>query len=358
MKKFLTILSLVLCLCLLSSCAGTPVIYHDEDCNCPTENNSEADTTEPTVTEGALMTGLAISAAIDKASSSAAEDKEGEAKYEVTMVAVLVDDKGVIRDCIIDGVTTSIKFDAKGQLTTDITKAPQTKNELGDKYGMVAYGGAVAEWDKQAQALADFAVGKTVKELREGAIDETGKAPAGSDLASSATIYLGGYVDTIEKAVSNAKHLGANSGDTLKMATQTAFSSSTNVTEEKAGNAQLDVTTTAMTMKDGKITSCALDGVQAKVGFDKNGAITTDLTTPIKTKNELGKDYGMVAWGGAVAEWDAQAASFAQYVTGKTPDEISKIAVDEKTAPTDADLTSSVTIAIGDFQALIKKAAK
>ena len=66
----------------------------------------------------------------------------------------------------------------------------------------------------------------------------------------------------------------------------------------------------------------------------------------------------MVAGGGATAEWNEQAASFASYVTGKTPAEVSGIAVDERTAPTDADLASSVTIAIAGFQALIAKAAQ
>ena len=66
----------------------------------------------------------------------------------------------------------------------------------------------------------------------------------------------------------------------------------------------------------------------------------------------------MVAWGGAIAEWDAQAAAFAAYVTGKTPEEVSGIAVDAGTKPTGEDLTASVTIAIGGFQALVEKAAQ
>ena len=66
----------------------------------------------------------------------------------------------------------------------------------------------------------------------------------------------------------------------------------------------------------------------------------------------------MVAWGGAIAEWNEQAASFAAYITGKTPAEASGIAVDENTAPTDADLTASVTIKIGTFLDLIAKAAQ
>ena len=76
----------------------------------------------------------------------------------------------------------------------------------------------------------------------------------------------------------------------------------------------------------------------------------------MQTKNQLGENYGMKAWGGAVAEWNEQAASFASYVTGKTAADVAGIAVNEKTAPTEADLSSSVTIAIGGFQALIAKA--
>ena len=366
MRKISMILALVLCISLLAGCAGTPVVYQT-NCTCPVEAHTEAApaveetaAAEPVVeaaVEGALKTGLYISAGIGDSKAATAEEN-GEGKYDVTMVAVLVDDEGIIRDCVIDGIAASVKFDDKGVITSDLTAAVQTKNELGEAYGMVAWGGAIAEWDEQAAALASYAVGKTVEELKNGAVDETGKAPAGSDLATSATIYLGGYVAAIEKAVANAQHLGAQAGDTLKLASVNGIDSSASVTEEKAGNAQLDSTVTALTLKDGVITSCAIDAVQAKVAFDASGAVTSDLTAPVQTKNELGEGYGMVAWGGAIAEWDAQVASFASYVTGKTAAEVSGIAVDESTHPTDADLASSVTIAIGGFQALIAKAAQ
>ncbi len=354
MKKLMMIFSVVVCICLLAGCAGTTVVYHN-DCNCPTEGTSQnAETVLPT--EGELKTGLVIVTGVGD--SSDAQDADGEAKYDVTMVAVLVDQDGIIYDCTIDGIATSVKFDAAGQLTTDISAEIKTKNELGADYGMVAYAGAIAEWDAQAEALAQYAVGKTVDELKNGAIDETGKAPAGSDLASSATIYLGGYVSAIELAVQNAEYLGASAGDTLKMATLSSVGSSVSAAEDNDGVAQLDATVTAITLKDGVITSCAIDSVQAKVSFNAEGKHTTDLTAEIKTKNELGADYGMVAYAGAIAEWNEQVASFAKYVTGKTPAEVAGIAVDQKTAPTDADLSSSVTIAIGDFQKLIEKAAQ
>jgi predicted ATPase len=354
MKKLTSLVIIVLCLGLLAGCVGTPVIYH-ADCDCPTGGNNTPTEGSKPAPEGALKTGLVLVTDITGSTAATAE-KNGEGKYDVTLVAVLVDDNGVIQDCIIDGIAATVKFDNTGKITSDLT-APQTKNELGDKYGMVAWGGAKYEWNVQAKALADFAIGKTVAQLKDGAIDATGKAPAGSDLASSATIYLGGYVAAIEAAVAKATHLGAQGGDTLKMAAISDISGSANATD-KAGNTQLEVNVTAITMKEGVITSCVIDSVQAKVAFDKTGKITSDLTAPVKTKNELGKDYGMVAWGGAKFEWNQQAASFAQYVTGKTPAQVAGIAVDAGTKPTGTDLNTSVTIAIGGFQALIAKAAK
>ena len=366
MKKIALLLAFCMVMTLFAGCAGTPVVYYAE-CTCPTEAAAEvpeapAATEAPAVTEapaaeGALKTGLAV-VANAKDSKSAAAEESGEAKYDVTMVAVLVDDNGVIQDCIIDGIAASVKFDATGALATDIAAAPQTKNELGENYGMVAWGGAIAEWDEQAAALASFAVGKTIEELKSGAIDETGKAPAGSDLATQATIYLGGYVSAIEKAVANAQHLGAQAGDALKMATMASYSSSKSADAENAGNAQLDADVTVLTMNGETITSCVIDSLQAKVAFDATGAVTSDVNAPVQTKNELGENYGMVAWGGAIAEWNQQAASMASYVTGKTAADVAGIAVDEGTKPTAADLASSVTIAIGGFQQLITKAAQ
>ncbi len=356
MKKLLATLSLALSLCLLAGCMGTPVVYR---CDCPTDGGS---TTKPgsdntqTLPDGALKTGLAVIANASDSKSATAED-DGEATYDVTIVAVTVDDKGVIYDCIVDSIGTRVLFDANGVITSALSAPILTKNELGDNYGMKAYGGAKYEWYEQAAALAKYAVGKTVEELKNGAINESGKA-ADADLASTATIYLGGYVSAIEKAVNNAKNLGAQSGDVLKLASISSLASSVVADADKDGTAQLDVDVTAMTMNGETITSCYIDSVQAKIGFNVNGAITADLSAPILTKNELGENYGMKAWGSATYEWNEQAAAFAQYVTGKTAAEVAGIAVNEKTAPTDTDLSATVTIAIGGFQALIAKAAQ
>ena len=185
-QKIAKILMLSMLVGLLTGCAGTPVVYYTE-CNCTeeihnnvTESQPVQESTAKEEAEGALKTGLAIVASVAKSENGKVAD------YDVTQVAVLVDDEGVIRDCVIDGIATKVNFDENGAITSDLTAAVSTKNELGADYGMVAWGGAIAEWDAQADALAQYAVGKTVDELKNGAVDESGKAPAGTDLATKA----------------------------------------------------------------------------------------------------------------------------------------------------------------------------
>lgn len=345
-KKIAFFLTLSLLLSILAGCAGTTVVVGD-GCTCPSGSHTAPTPSKPA--EGAVKTGLAV--VTDISGSKNAEY----ADYDVTLVAVTVDDKGVIDSCVIDSIGAKITFDGTGAITADLNTSIKTKNEQGDGYGMKDKAESKYEWYEQAAALAKYAEGKTVEQLRSGAIDESGKAPAGSDLASTATIFLGGYVSAIEKAVANAKHLGAQTGDELRLASDSSIGSSVSATAEEEGAAQLDCDVTAVTVKGGVITSCYIDSVQAKVAFDTTGTITTDRTASVKTKNELGADYHMKDWGGAKFEWNEQAANFAKYVTGKTADQVAGIAVSEG-KPADADLLASVTIAITGFQALIAEA--
>lgn len=364
MKKLTLILTFALILSLLSGCAGTPVVYYT-DCTCPTGAHDEG-TAEPVVplpdpTEGpaaagsGLKTGLYVATKIADSTSATAE-ANGTAKYDVTVIAVTVDDAGIIHQCIIDNVPASVTFDASGVITSDLTAQILSKNELGDNYGMRKASSIGKEWNEQAAAIAAYAVGKEASQLSAIAVSESGEVDA--DLASGATMYVGGFLSGIEAAAANAQFLGAEVGDELRMAVVPTVKKSTSADAENAGTAQLDVDITALTLRGDIITSCYIDAVQAKVSFDAAGTITTDVSATVPTKNELGAGYNMVKFGGAIAEWNEQAASFAAYVTGKTVADVNGIAVDETTKPTEADLVSSVTISIGGFQALIAKAAQ
>ena len=355
MKKQIAFsLVLVLILSLLAGCSGTAVVYLN-DCTCPTDGSAPTSPSTPTTPpasdeppfEGAVKTGLAIITSIAKSENVA------KAEYDVTLVAVTVDENGVIEQCLIDSIGTKVEFDATGAITM-VPLSIATKNELGNNYGMANASSIKKEWYQQAAAMADYTEGKTVEQLKNGDISN-GYASEGSDLAASATIYLGGYVSAIEVAVNNAKYLGATSGDELRLAASPKASGN-NASADAKGLAQLDVDATALTVKDGVITSCYIDSVQAKVEFDTTGTISTNIADPVKTKTELGDSYNMVALGDAKYEWYIQARNFADYVTGKTADEVSGIAVNESSKPTDADLSAGVTIAIGGFQNLIAKA--
>ena len=353
MKKITVLLIALFLISLFAGCAGTPVVYYT-NCTCPA--GSHDTTPDPTVAtdpvvpaDESVKTGLYIGTNIS-------DSKTGTASYDVTVVAVTVDQNGVITGCIIDSLGTSVTFDENGNITSDLTAPVLTKNELGTNYGMGKISPIGKEWNEQAAALANYAVGKTVDELKNGALNESGKAKD-ADLAASATIYLGGYVSGIEAAVANAQFLGATAGDELKLAIIPGISSSTAATAEKDGTAQLDMDVAVVTMNGDVITSCYIDSLQAKVNFNAAGEITTDLTAPVLTKNELGTAYGMGKFSPIGKEWNEQAAAFAQYVTGKTAADIAGISFTEG-KPDDVDLASSVTIYIGGFQNLIQKAAK
>ena len=103
MKKLSLILAVVLIISLFAGCAGTPVVYYT-NCTCPVDSHTAPQT--PVVAKGALKTGRYISANISD-SKDAAADADGEAKYDITIVGVLVDESGVIIDCKVDSIGTS-----------------------------------------------------------------------------------------------------------------------------------------------------------------------------------------------------------------------------------------------------------
>lgn len=127
----------------------------------------------------------------------------------------------------------------------------------------------------------------------------------------------------------------------------------------KTAKAQVDATVAAVVLdKDGKIVSCRLDCAQNKMDVT-GGAV--DTAAAFKTKMELGADYGMVAYGNAVAEWDAQAKAFTDYVVGKTAAEVrgmeTTVNAEGHSVTVDATLLASCTMSISGMMAVVAQAA-
>lgn len=141
------------------------------------------------------------------------------------------------------------------------------------------------------------------------------------------------------------------------LAVITALDSSKDAADSD-GNAQVDSVVAAVVLDaDGKIVNCVIDTAESKMVFSNEGKVVSPLDTEFSTKKELKDEYGMKAASGIKKEWYEQAEAMEAYVIGKTPEEVAGIAVDEKTAPVEEDLTASVTIKIGDYTDAIVKAA-
>lgn len=359
-KLSLAALSLALSATLLAGCAGSPTGGPSTTPSAtPSATTSETPSATPSASTPAsgdsVKTGLSVITSLGS-SKNAAADAEGLAQANIALVAVTVGEDGVIDSCVIDTIQSKIKFDATGALTTDLAATFPSKNELGDEYGMRKASGISKEWNEQAAAFAEYAVGKTVAELKGVAVNEKG-APTDADLTASITIPVGDFVDGIEAAVNGAADLGAKKGDKLGLSSSTNIAKSKNAAADAEGLAQAYATITAVTTNGDTITSCIIDAVQANVNFDAAGAITTDLESSPRSKNQLGDEYGMRKASPIGKEWNEQAAAFAQYATGKTVADLKGVAVNEKGAPTVADLTASITVGIGDFVDVIEKAA-
>lgn len=339
-KKSLLVLVLVMAMIAFAACGGT-------DTQTPPEEEPAA--------AAAVKTGFAVLTTADK--SANAGDEDGLAQAYSNLIAVTVDENGVITNCVIDAAQTNINFSKEGKVVTALDTIFVGKQELGPDYGMAKASGIGKEWNEQADAFAAYVIGKTLDEVKGIALDEEGY-PTDADLTASVTIHVNDYIEGIEKAVGNAQDLGASAEDQLGIGVTTTIDKSKDAGDEN-GVAQAYSNYAVVTFNaDGVITSCIIDASQTNINFDKTGMITSDLAGPYATKNELGADYGMAKASSIGKEWNEQAAAFAQYVLGKTVDEVKGIAVDEEGVATDADLTASVTVHIGPFIENIEKAAQ
>ena len=72
---------------------------------------------------------------------------------------------------------------------------------------------------------------------------------------------------------------------------------------------------------------------------------------------QKGEDYPLAAASSLGKGWAEQADWFADYLTGRTPDEVKKLKTDENGKPQDADLVSGCTIAVDRYRDAVVRAA-
>lgn len=317
-----------------------------------TAEETEAETEAKEASAGGYRTGLAVVSSMG--SSKDAEDGDGLAQVDSVAAAVVIDGDGKIVSCKLDTAQNKMGFTAEGKVVK--TEEFKTKKELKEDYNMKAASGIGKEWYEQAEAMEAYVIGKTAEEIKGIAVDESNK-PTDADLVAGVTVKIGSYKEAIAEAVENAKAEGAGEGDKLGLGIITNMDKSKDAEADAEGQCQAYSTYVAVTTDgDGKITTCVIDSTQGTVKFDAEGKITSDLTAGVKTKRQLGDDYGMKPASGIGKEWFEQAAALEEYFVGKTAAEVEGIAVDESDKPTDADLLAGVTVSIGGYKTAAVKA--
>ena len=133
--------------------------------------------------------------------------------------------------------------------------------------------------------------------------------------------------------------------------------SSKAATAEADGLAQADTTYAAVLVDgDGVIQKCIIDCVQTKIGFNAAGELTTEIGATFDSKIVLDDAYDMRKASAIGKEWDEQANFLAEYVVGKTMDEVKGIAIDDGGKPTDADITAGCTMNIAEMLTAVENA--
>ena len=282
--------------------------------------------------------------------TDATADKDGSGKIDVTVAAVTVDTDGKIVACALDTASNTVNFtdDGKAVAVTEF----KTKYEMGKDYNMVAYGGATKEWFEQADAFEGLVAGKTLDEVKAlVAAENKGNEEV---VNAGCTIMINEFVAAIEKAYNAAETSDVTAENTIKV---TAVTEQTceDATADKDGTNKVSTTVFAAAVDaDGKVVVATSDCVEVAFSFNTKGVSTLDTTKAVVSKRESGKDYGMVAYGGATKEWFEQADAFDAACIGKTATEIAGL-VNEDGKGTDELQSAGCTIIVSGF---VKAASK
>ena len=204
----------------LASCSPSSPSAEPDDISSPvsqsTLSDSSSQTSSPSSTTvendagnaTSVKVGLGIVATTDE-STAASGEEAGNAKTNVAVCALAVDESGTILSVKFDTVQTEIGFDVLGALIGDTGSEVQTKKERGDSYLLKEVSGIGKEWYEQIAALENWMVGKSVGDVLQMKVykrdDDHTHVPDEEDLKSSVTISVTDQLRALEKAFADAQ---------------------------------------------------------------------------------------------------------------------------------------------------------
>ncbi|MDW7738550.1 MAG: hypothetical protein SCJ97_00625 [Bacillota bacterium] len=349
-KTFWFVLVIILALIMLTGCGETPSGEVPEE-------TPEEETPDETPSAGGITSiGMGVVSSIGR-SVDAGEEVNAIAQVDNVIVAGAFDAEGRIVEVIIDTAQTRVNYDEELQVVSDTAAEIKTKKELGADYGMIRASEIGVEWDDQIYALEEWMIGKTVDEVKAMGLQDDG-SPEEADLATSVTITVTDYIAALEKAYANAFDVTAETvsfglGHDVSIASSYGYSEENDILPR----AQVDVILAAAAFdSEGRVVGVLIDTAQTRVNFDAEGAVTSDRAAEVKTKKELGADYGMIRASEIGREWYEQIASLEEWIVGKTLSEVLAMELQEDGSPADADLVTSVTMTVSYYFTALQEA--
>lgn len=223
----------------------------------------------------------------------------------------------------------------------------RTKRQLGSSdYPLAAVSSIKKSWAEQADAFGEYLTGMTAEEVKKLKTDGDGYAED-TDLLSGCTIKVEDYRDAVAAACERAEALGAAKGDSLALGLEAAdgTSGSLTATDDRDVSAALELSAAALTVDEaGRVTSAVCDAAEPALTVSADGGVSAP--GEVKSKNEAGDGYGMREASALGKEWYEHGEGFADYLKGKTAEQIEGIPDDGS----DADLAALCTIRITDLQ--------
>lgn len=131
------------------------------------------------------------------------------------------------------------------------------------------------------------------------------------------------------------------------------------VTEAAGSDRAGKITTAAAAVvldADGKLADVMLDELEISVTAENTGKVATP--EDVRSKRTKGADYPLAAASSLGKGWAEQADHFADYLTGKTTDEVKNLKTDDDGKPQDADLLSGCTIAVDRYRDAVVRACE
>ena len=136
---------------------------------------------------------LGIHAENGSSGTAATDDQDLDAQVDFTVLALTMDAQGHVTSAVGDMAEPALTISADGGI--DTPDRVQSKQELGDSYGMRGASALGKEWYEHAEGYCSYLRGKTAAEIRKIPADGSD-----ADLASLCTIE----VDAFQKAALDA----------------------------------------------------------------------------------------------------------------------------------------------------------